>query len=58
VPKSNASLIDQCRAIHRASAEFLATSNAARMMSVVGNERLHKTAQAVNEKLQLVIEAI
>lgn len=32
--------------------------DAARMMSVVGNERLNKTAQAVNEKLQRVIEAL
>jgi uncharacterized protein (DUF302 family) len=32
--------------------------DAARMMSVVGNEQLNKTAQAVNEKLQRVIEAI
>ena len=32
--------------------------DAARMMSVVGNERVEKTAQEVNEKLQRVIEAL
>ena len=32
--------------------------DAARMMSVVGNERLNKTAEAVSEKLQRVIEAL
>ena len=32
--------------------------DAARMMSVVGNERIEKTAQEVNEKLQRVIEAL
>ena len=32
--------------------------DAARMMSVVGNEGLTKTAEAVNEKLQRAIEAI
>ena len=32
--------------------------DAARMMSVVGNDKLNKTAQTVNEKLQRVIEAL
>jgi uncharacterized protein (DUF302 family) len=32
--------------------------DAASMMSVVGNDRLNMTAQAVNEKLQRVIEAL
>ena len=32
--------------------------DAARMMSVVDNERLNKTAQEVNKKLQRVIEAL
>lgn len=32
--------------------------DAARMMSVVGNERLNKTALEVNEKLQRVIEQL
>src|SRR5687768_11719180 len=32
--------------------------DAATMMSVVGNERLNKTAQTVNEKLKRVIEAL
>ena len=32
--------------------------DAARMMSVVGNERVEKTAQEVNEKLQRVIETL
>lgn len=32
--------------------------DAARMMSVVGNEQLNKTAEAVNEKLQRVIQEL
>jgi uncharacterized protein (DUF302 family) len=32
--------------------------DAARMMSVVGNEQLNKTAESVNEKLKRVIESL